>query len=610
MFQHLKGSHQYLLRYVLEIIPCADGESVLTADDMTGRRSLVVIVDRLGGTVLTQRTRIGLWTASILTGLVGVVNLLSAVTPSFPERTALLKQFFPFYIRAGGHLFAAITGFVLLTLATNLLRRKRVAWLLTVGLLIVSIISHLVKGLDYEESLLAAVLLLQLILMRHVFTAQSDRPSIAQGIRVLFGALLFTLAYGTAGFFFLDHLFTVDHHTVHFTLKDSLLQTLAMFFTVDNDGLEPKNRFGKFFANSIYAVGIITLTYALLMLLRPVLLRNSAALAELKRAEEIVEKYGRSSLASLALLEDKSYYFSPSSRSVIAYVPKGRGAISLGDPIGPPDDRTEAILGFQHFCDRNDWYPAFYQTLPDDIDLYRSLGFRALQIGEEAVVDLQTFTLKGKANQNLRTAINRLTKSGHQINFYEPPIPDELLRQLRAVSDEWLHLMNGAEKKFSVGWFYDAYVRESRVAVVYTPEGQISAFANLVPGYQINEVTVDLMRRRTEVENGTMEFLFASMLQHFQQLGYEGFNLGLSALSGVGKTRQSARLERVLHYLYEHLNQFYNFKGLHSFKEKFNPEWKPRYLVYPRLAALPVVVVALVRADSGDRLLDYFKPES
>lgn len=560
--------------------------------------------------MLTRRTRIGLWTASLLTGLVGVVNLLSAVTPSLPQRTALLKQFFPFYIRAGGHLFAAITGFVLLTLATNLLRRKRVAWLLTVGLLVISIISQLVKGLDYEESLLAGVLLVQLVLMRNVFTAQSDRPSIAQGIQVLIWALLFTLAYGTAGFFFLDRLFTVNHHTVTFNLKDALLQTLAMFFTADNAGLEAKTRYGEFFANSIYTVGIVTLTYALLMLLRPVLLRDSADPLERQRAEEIVAQYGRTSLARFTLLHDKSYYFSPLGRSVIAYVPKGRGAIALGDPIGPLEDRREAIVGFQHYCDRNDWYPAFYQTLPDDLDLYRSLGLRVLQIGEEAIVDLKTFTLKGKANQNLRTAINRLTKAGYEIKFYEPPIPDDLLRQLRAVSDEWLKLMNGAEKQFSVGWFDDAYVRDSRVVAVYTSEGQISAFANVIPAYQTNRVAVDLMRRRTEVENGTMEFLFASMLQHFQKLGYDGFNLGLSALSGVAKAQKSPRLAHVLNYLYKHLNQFYNFKGLHSFKEKFQPCWEPRYLVYPGLTRLPDVVVALVRADSGDRLWDYFKPDS
>ncbi|OKH15480.1 hypothetical protein NIES592_05110 [Fischerella major NIES-592] len=553
--------------------------------------------------MLNKRQRIGLWTASILTAMVGVVNLISAVTPNSPRRTELIEQFVPFDIRAGGHFFAAISGFILLTLAANLLRRKRVAWLLTVGLLIVTIISHLIKGLDYEESLLAGVLLAQLILMRNVFTAQSDRPSITQGIRVLIGALLFTLAYGTVGFFLLDR-----QYTVNFDLPQALLQTLAMFFTADNAGLEPTTRFGQFFADSIYFVGASTLAYALFMLLRPVLLRNHTLEVERKRAKEIVEQYGKSSLARFTLFDDKTYYFSPSGKSFIGYVAKGRGAIALGDPIGPLEERQEVIVGFQLFCEKNDWYPAFYQTLPDDLDIYKSLGYRTVQIGEEAIVDLHSFTLQGKANQNLRNALNRLTKSGHQVKFYQPPIADELLKELRSVSDEWLKMMQGAEKKFSVGWFDYDYLRECEIVVVYTPEGTISAFANVVSEYQKNEITIDLMRRRTEIEKGTMEFLFVSMFQHFQKLKYDGFNLGLSALSGVGGTQDSPALEKALKYLYEHLNKFYNFKGLHTFKDKFSPRWEPRYLVYPNLVALPDIVVALVRADSGDRLLDYFKP--
>jgi len=551
----------------------------------------------------SQRTRVGVWTAAGLTAVVGVVNLLSAATPGLPERLDWLRQVFPFEIRAGGHLFAAMSGFVLLTLATNLLRRKRIAWLLTIGLLIVSILSHLLKGLDFEESLLAGVLLMQLLLMRDIFTAQSDRPSMAQGVRVLIGALLFTLAYGVAGFFLLDR-----QYTVNFNLAEALSQTLAVFFTADNAGLQPTTRFGRFFVGSIYTVGAATLAYALLMLLRPVLLLTSATAQERRKAQEIVEQYGHSSLARFTLLDDKDYYFSPSGRSVIAYVPKGRGAIALGDPIGPPEDRREVIIGFQRFCEHNDWYPAFYQTLPNELELYQSLGFRVLNIGEEGIVDLKTFTLQGKAGKNLRTPLNRFTKLGHQVKFYQPPITDDLLNQLKTVSDEWLKMMEGSEKHFSLGWFDEAYLRSSEIAVVQTPENQISAFANVVTEYQLNEITIDLMRRRTEVEPGTMDFLFITMFQHFKERGYEGFNLGLSALSGVGETQESPRLEKVLYYLYEHLNRFYNFKGLHGFKEKFSPRWEARYLVYPSWAALPDVVVALVRADSGDRLLDYFKP--
>ncbi|ARV58287.1 hypothetical protein BZZ01_06235 [Nostocales cyanobacterium HT-58-2] len=549
------------------------------------------------------RTRIGLWSVTIFTGLVGVVNLVSAVTPNLHERNHWLRQFLPFDIRAGGHIFAALTGFVLLTLATNLLRRKRIAWLLTIALLIISILSHLIKGLDYEESLLSGVLLMQLLLMRHVFTAKSDRPSIAQGARVLIGALLFTLAYGTIGFYLLDGKFSENFNWV-----EAIAQTLSMFFTEDNAGLQPKSRFGEFFADSIYIIAASTISYALLMLLRPVFLRDSATFKERMQAREIVENYGCSSLAAFTLLSDKSYFFSPSGCSVIAYVPRGRGAIALGDPIGPVDDRQEVIVSFQLFCQRNDWYPAFYQTLPDDIDLYKSLGFQILKIGEEAIVDLKAFTLQGKAGRNLRTAVNRMTKLGYNVRFYQPPIADELLHQLKSVSDEWLQLVQGSEKKFSLGWFDEAYLRECEIVAVQSSYGEIIAFTNIVSEYQLNEVTNDMMRHRNSMENGTMDFLFISMFQHYKERGYDSFNIGLSALAGVGATQESRRLEKVLHYLYKHLERFYNFQGLHAYKDKFHPRWESRYLVFPSLTALPDIVVALIRADSGDRLLDYFKP--
>ncbi|MGB3534174.1 MAG: phosphatidylglycerol lysyltransferase domain-containing protein [Microcoleaceae cyanobacterium] len=548
--------------------------------------------------------KIGVYLAAFLTALVGVVNLLSSVTPALQSRAIWLSDIFPFEVRASSRIFAALSGFFLLTLASNLLRRKRVAWLLTIIFLIISIISHLIKGFDFEESLLSVLLLLQLIVMQPVFTARSDPPSIAQGVRVLIGAFLFTLAYGTAGFFILDR-----QYNVNFDLPGAIVQTLAIFFTFDNAGLEATTRLGRFFINSIYLVGSMTLLTALLMLLRPVLLRgNPASNEERQRAEEIVTNYGCSSLARFTLFEDKAYYFSPSGQSFIAYVPKGRGAIALGDPIGPPEDRKQTIIGFQQFCQRNDWYPAFYQTLPKDIEIYRSLGFKILTIGQEAVVDLKAFTLQGKPGKNLRTVMNRFTKLGYKVNFYPPPITDDLLQELRVISDQWLNMMQGSEKQFSLGWFNDDYLRDCVIAVVQNANGEITAFANVVPEYQLNDITVDLMRKRTEVEPGTMDFLFISLFQHFKQQGYDNFNLGLSALSGVGEQKKSPRLEKALHYFYEHLNQFYNFQGLHTFKDKFHPRWEPRYFVYPSAAALPEVVVALIRADSGDRLLDYFKP--
>ena len=551
---------------------------------------------------MKSKTQLGLWTVAILTGFVGIINLYSAVTPGLPARIAILRNIYPFEVRAGSHIFAAMSGFILLTLASRLLRRKKVAWWLAVILSSVSVASHLLKGLDVEETIPAIVLLGLLIGLRKNFTARSDRPSIAQGVRVLTGALLFTLAYGTAGFYLME-----KQYQTQFSLPQAVKQTLAIFFTADNAGLTATTRFGSFFITSLYVVAASTILCAVWMLLRPVLLRVGGTDGERERALNLIKQYGRSSLAHLCLLPDKSYYFSSSGETVIAYVPKGRGAIALGDPIGASEDLKDAIIEYKEFCDRNDWYPAFYQTLPDNLDLYKNLGFKTVKIGEEAIVDLRTFTTQGKAGKNMRNALNRFTKMGYRVEFYSPPISNELLDKLKVISDRWLQQVQGSEKQFSLGWFDYDYLRGCQIATVENEGGEIMAFANIIPEYKLNEITIDLMRKIENTEHGVMEFLFVSLFQHYKQLNYDGFNLGLSALSGLEENRQAPRLEAGLNYLYRHLNRFYNFQGLHDFKDKFNPRWESRYFIYPGLASLPDVVVALIRADSGDRLWDYFK---
>jgi len=384
-----------------------------------------------------------------------------------------------------------------------------------------------------------------------------------------------------------------------------------MFTQFYDPGLTPLTNFGRFFADSIYMVGAVTIGYAGLMLLRPVFVRNLASASEHKRAREIVEKYGQSTLARSLLFDDKRYFFTPGG-SVIGYALIGRIAVTLGDPIGPAEDLLPAILGYSKLCRDNDWLPVFYQTLPATLTFYKDAGFDSLCIGHEGIVNLETFSTEGRENKPLRAPVNKLTNAGYQFILHEPPITDELLDELRAISDEWLTHMHGTEKKFSLGWFEDDYIRNSPIAAVHSPEGWISAFANIIPEYQLNEISIDLMRHRREVENGTMDFLFVSLFQWAKTRGYQGFNLGLSALSGVGEKPEDPALERILHWIYEHVNQFYNFKGLHEYKEKFHPGWSPRYLVYPSTTNLAQAWVAVVQANSGDTnfILGFLKKEA
>lgn len=534
---------------------------------------------------------------ALLAAAMGVVNVLSAVTPALTDRLQFLEQYAPFMITRGGHLTSALAGFALLLLSVSLWRKKQLGWLLTLVILIISIPAHLLKGLDYEEATLAALLALLLIYLRPHFHARSDPPSVRQGFLVFLAALGFTLAYGVTGFYLLDR-----HYSQNFGFWAALRQTVVMFTQFYDPGLQPVTHFGRYFGSSIYVVGAVTMGYALFMLLRPVLIRRVIPDEERARAWTVVRAFGRSSLARYALLDDKQFFFSPNG-SLISFVVENRVALALGDPIGPPEDVPDAISAFKSFCAPNDWLPAFYQVLPTHLEVYKAAQFDALALGQEAIVDLSAFTLEGSENKTLRNSYSKMVRFGYHYDVVQPPFSPRMLRELASISDEWLTGRGASELRFSLGWFDKAYLQTCPLLLVRDREGFIEAFANIVTEFQANEVAVDLMRYRHITESGLMDFLFVSLFQWAREQGVAAFNLGLSALSGVGEHSQDPAIERALNYIYRNVNRFYNFRGLHSFKEKFHPTWSPRYLAYPSAASLPAVSAALLRANLGGGVL-------
>jgi len=533
----------------------------------------------------------------LLTAGMGIVNVFSSVTPAMAYRLRVVERYSPLEVQHGGHLTAALAGFALLLLAGALWRRKRVAWLLTVLVLLASAIAHMLKGFDYEEALLAALLCALLLALRPQFHARSDPPSIRQAFSTLIAALLFTLAYGTAGFFLLDR-----HFRVTFGLGAALRQTVVMFTQYYDPGLEPVTGFGRYFADSIYLVAVVTTGYALLLLIRPVLAPRRASASDRDAAARIAQAHGVSPLTPFALLDDKLYYFSLGG-SFISYVVKGRAALALGDPIGPDRDVAMAIAGFQAMCAPNDWFPVFYQVPPAHLNVYRRLGFQSTQIGQEAVVDLNGFSLQGGERKSIRTSVNKMKRLGYVARVLEPPHPESLLGELKEVSDEWLAARGSSEMRFSVGWFDRDYLNSGPLLVVLTAGGRVEAFANILVLQKAREVVVDLMRHRAGAEKGQMDFLFASLLEWARDAGFEKFSFGLSGLSGIGEHPRDPAIERALGFAFRHLNRFYNFKGLHAYKAKFGPVWEPRYLIYPDLPSLPASLGAFIRANTGGDLL-------
>ena len=177
-------------------------------------------------------------------------------------------------------------------------------------------------------------------------------------------------------------------------------------------------------------------------------------------------------------------------------------------------------------------------------------------------------------------------------------LSDAQMGELEAVSDAWLGAKKTREKGFSVGRFDPAYLRRFPCALV-RKEGRMLAFANLWSGAEKAELSVDLMRHIPDAPNGVMDYLFVELMLWATAQGYRRFDLGMVPLSGLETGPLAPRWHRFGTLMYRHGEHFYNFQGLRAYKEKFRPEWHPKYLAVPPGVSLPRVLVDIAALIAG-----------
>jgi phosphatidylglycerol lysyltransferase len=342
-------------------------------------------------------------------------------------------------------------------------------------------------------------------------------------------------------------------------------------------------------------LAILLLVLALRFLLRspPPALRAPQA-EDLARAERIVRAQD-SSAAGLALLGDKHLLFSASGRSFLMFGVRGRSWVGLFDPVARDDEAAELVWRFIDLARASGGRPAFYQVRPQMLPLYLDAGLRLFKVGEQALVPLADFSLRGTHRAALRHALNRGEREGLSFHVIPPEAVAPALPELRRVSAAWLARRRAAEKGFSLGAFTDEYVARQGVAAVYQGDAMV-AFATLMTTDTKEDASVDLMRYVPSAPPGTMDVLLVRLLLHFKSEGYRRFDLGMAPLSGIEERAFSPHWHRLAHLLFEHGESFYNFRGVRSFKDKFAPIWEPRYLATSGLTPLTALtnVAALV----------------
>lgn len=523
----------------------------------------------------------------------GVINLLEALFEKPPGVLAWMEQWLPLGVSEKSRLLLLLSGLAFLALARGLRRHKHMAWLLTIGLLAVSVVAHLMRAFDWHHALAALVLMVPLVRWRKQFVAKSDAPSLGLAWKVALSLLVVLFLYGL---FSLRQLSERGQYGDGLTWSECANGAVSCLFA-QRSGLDHQgSRYARDFLRTLRIGSLFSGLAVLVLVLRPVVNRTKGMTPEEKeKLKDLIAKHGADPMDSFALLPDKTCYFTKDGTGVVAFALWRNFAVVLADPICPEDKRAEAIKEFVAFCVSQDWEPLFYCSHVSNRQNYEDGGLLTFKVGEDARLPVNEFKLEGGKFQNLRTARNKARKGGLQFQWYDAkPHPDHGLEaQLLVLSNDWLSRKKGGEMTFDLGSFDIAMIREHGVAIVRNPEGRIETFATWFPYNQGKGYCLDLMRGRADARD-VMDFLIVEAIDHFKALGVEEVSLGNAPLANVkAEEGLENRGERAVKFLFDNFNQLYGYKSLFDFKRKYHPDWHGRYIAYRPRVSLAMIGLAV-----------------
>lgn len=520
-----------------------------------------------------------------ITFISGSIMLLGSSVRLSNKTLLMLDDVFPLELIELSHLLGAVIGVILIILSFALWQRIRAALWLTSSLFITGAILSFIQTLDYDRALVLFIALALLILSQKLFYRRARLFS-----NVLnFKWVLLSIAT-LSGFVWL----------ILLSYQDTLYNNQLWWqFATDNQA-------SRSMRAAVVAVTTLLVFYVINALRPPRQVPDLPDDDELSLAREIIRKQNNAD-ANFALTGDKRLLFSESKKSFIMFALQNRSWVSLGDPVGNDDqDKVGLLWDFKTMVNRDQGSAVIYQVAKDHIEWYIDAGFNLFKLGEEACIKLADFDMEGSTRSKLRQTRNRAIRSGLRLELVHPPYDDILLEQLQTISDQWLALKNVKEKSFSLGRFDKKYLNEFPLALVYE-KGGITAFANIFVTEMKDESTIDMMRHSANAAKDTMDFLFIELMLTLKQQGYYEFSLGMAPMSGFTDHKNARLWDRFGMIIYKNGKRFYNFEGLRNFKNKFDPEWVPRYMATTQKGVTPFLTLVDIAALTSGGLKGVFK---
>ncbi|MEP7268918.1 MAG: phosphatidylglycerol lysyltransferase domain-containing protein [Saprospiraceae bacterium] len=527
-----------------------------------------------------------------LSFILGIVNIISVVTPPQHDRLTVLREYLPLSTIHASNLLVLFVGLGLLLTSAFLIRGLRNAWIITLGLALFSFIGHLTKALDYEEAIIAAIVIIILLLTSHQYRLRSSLQWMKAGIGLAVINFIVVMLFGFISFYFID----VNHFGVDFSWQQSFYHSFRSFLLVDDSTLHPVTKFGIEFIWLVRSLGFLTWAFLLFSLVTPRFSQYLVKENYFEKANYLLSKFGNSPVDYFKTYRDKLIFYSNNKNAFVSYRIAGGYAIVLEEPVCAPESKVEVVQEFDLHCRKMGLKSAFYRVGEKSIAWFDQLGKKKLIIGQEAIVEVNAFSLEGKERKSLRNGYNGLERKGFTTITYQAPHSDELVHSLKLVSDEWLNNYNKKEQVFSQGIFDEDEIQKLDIITLQDGENKIVAFLNIIPDYAASEITYDLIRKTIDAPGAAMDALIIRLIEYGKEHKKKYLNLGLVPMTGILQPDSTA--EHIIKIASENFNRFQHFQGLREFKEKYANYWQNKYLVYDDdfdLLQLPLALNSIMK---------------
>ncbi|MEU6407507.1 phosphatidylglycerol lysyltransferase domain-containing protein [Microbispora sp. NPDC046933] len=540
--------------------------------------------------------------------LIGILDIVKGVFPRLRgSRISEIASVLPGSVTTLAETASLLVGILLIMLAHALRRRKARAWRAVVVLLPVGAV---LEGLRWRHPVAASVSLLVCVVLlvnKREFYALSDPRSRWRALWNLLVLGAFDVVIGWI-------LVAAHHRTVagHPSFGDQMQHVVLGLFGLEGPIVFTSERTGDVVYFSLAGLGALTAVTTIYLALRPE--RPVAALTEddERRLRALLDRYGRQdSLGYFALRRDKSVIFSPSGKAAVAYRVVAGVMLASGDPIGDPEAWPGAIRRFLEEARRHAWVPAVIGCSETGGEVWTREGdLDALEIGDEAVVEVAGFTLEGRAMRNVRQMVKRVERLGYTCQVRRAGDLSEAERErIRNAADFWRGTETERGFSMALGRFGDPADAGCLVVTAHraaapegeeTPGGDIRAVLHFVP-WGADGISLDLMRRDREADPGLNELLIVRALQAAPDFGVTRVSLNFAMFRSAlarGERLGAGPVLRAWRGILVFLSRWFQIESLYRFNAKFRPLWEPRFLVYPTARDLPRIGVSALQAEA------------